>query len=120
MRNTFCSASSTISFAGRPSGRNASPVISHGRVYISSNDYYSGSNYATRMIDGKLVIHNPGCVRLENGTKVTQRAPPPNATPEQLAAEWKLPEKYNGYSSQVSALMGGLTGRFQLLQKELQ
>jgi cyclase len=41
-------------------------------------------------------------------------------TPEQLAAEWKLPEKYKGYSSQVSALMGGLPGRFQLLQKELQ
>jgi glyoxylase-like metal-dependent hydrolase (beta-lactamase superfamily II) len=41
-------------------------------------------------------------------------------TPEQLAAEWKLPEKYTGYSSQVSAMMGGLAGRFQLLQKEIQ
>ena len=41
-------------------------------------------------------------------------------TPEQLAAEWKLPEKYKGYSSQVSTMMGGLAGRFQLLQKELQ
>ncbi|HJU42176.1 MAG TPA: MBL fold metallo-hydrolase [Vicinamibacterales bacterium] len=41
-------------------------------------------------------------------------------TPEQLAAEWTLPEKYKGYSSQVSSLMGGLPGRFQLLQKELQ
>jgi cyclase len=41
-------------------------------------------------------------------------------TPEQLAAEWKLPEKYKGYSAQVSTMMGGLTGRFQLLQKELQ
>jgi glyoxylase-like metal-dependent hydrolase (beta-lactamase superfamily II) len=41
-------------------------------------------------------------------------------TPEQLAAEWKLPEKYKGYSSQVSAMMGGLAGRFQMLQKELQ
>jgi glyoxylase-like metal-dependent hydrolase (beta-lactamase superfamily II) len=41
-------------------------------------------------------------------------------TPEQLAAEWKVPEKYTGYSSQVSAMMGGLAGRFQLLQKELQ
>jgi glyoxylase-like metal-dependent hydrolase (beta-lactamase superfamily II) len=41
-------------------------------------------------------------------------------TPEQLAAEWKLPEQYKGYSSQVSAMMGGLAGRFQLLQKELQ
>lgn len=27
--------------------------------YISSDDYYSGSNYASRMIDGKLVIHTP-------------------------------------------------------------
>ena len=41
-------------------------------------------------------------------------------TPEQLAAEWKLPEKYKGYSSQVSTLMGGLAGRFQMLQKEIQ
>ena len=41
-------------------------------------------------------------------------------TPEQLAAEWKLPEQYQGYSSQVSTMMGGLAGRFQLLQKELQ
>ena len=41
-------------------------------------------------------------------------------TPEQLAAEWKLPEKYKGYSSQVSTMMGGLAGRFQLLQKEIQ
>ena len=40
-------------------------------------------------------------------------------TPDQLAAEWKLPEKYKGYSSQVSAMMGGLAGRFQLLQTEL-
>lgn len=40
--------------------------------------------------------------------------------PEQLAAEWKLPEQYKGYSSTVSAMMGGLAGRFQLLQKELQ
>ena len=41
-------------------------------------------------------------------------------TPEQLATEWKLPEQYKGYSSQVSTMMGGLAGRFQLLQKELQ
>ncbi len=41
-------------------------------------------------------------------------------TPEQLAAEWKLPEQYKGYSAQVSTMMGGLVGRFQLLQKELQ
>jgi cyclase len=41
-------------------------------------------------------------------------------TPEQLAAEWKLPEKYKGYSSTVSSMMGGLAGRFQELQKEIQ
>ena len=40
-------------------------------------------------------------------------------TPEQLAAEWKLPAQYKGYSSQVSTMMGGLAGRFQLLQQEL-
>ena len=41
-------------------------------------------------------------------------------TPEQLAAEWKVPEKYQGYSSTVSALMGGMAGRIQALQKEIQ
>lgn len=41
-------------------------------------------------------------------------------TPEQLAAEWKLPEKYKGYSSTVSSMMGGLAGRIQGLQKEIQ
>lgn len=41
-------------------------------------------------------------------------------TPEQLAAEWKLPEKYQGYSSTVSTLMGGMVGRIQSLQKESQ
>jgi glyoxylase-like metal-dependent hydrolase (beta-lactamase superfamily II) len=41
-------------------------------------------------------------------------------TPEQLAAEWKLPAQYKGYSSEVSPMMGGLPGRFQLLQKEIQ
>ena len=41
-------------------------------------------------------------------------------TPEQLAAEWKVPEKYQGYSSQVSTLMGGMVGRIQSLQKESQ
>ncbi len=41
-------------------------------------------------------------------------------TPEQLAAEWKVPEKYKGYSPTVSALMGGMVGRIQALQKEIQ
>jgi glyoxylase-like metal-dependent hydrolase (beta-lactamase superfamily II) len=40
-------------------------------------------------------------------------------TPEQAAAEWKLPEKYKGYSSTVSTLMGGLPGRIQTLQNEM-
>ena len=40
-------------------------------------------------------------------------------TPEQLAAEWKLPEKYKGYSGTVGAMMGGLAGRIQNLQKEM-
>jgi glyoxylase-like metal-dependent hydrolase (beta-lactamase superfamily II) len=41
-------------------------------------------------------------------------------TPEQLAAEWKLPEKYKGYSATASTMMGGLAGRFATLQKEIQ
>jgi cyclase len=40
-------------------------------------------------------------------------------TPEQAAAEWKMPEKYKGYSTQVSALMGGLPGRLQRLSDEM-
>jgi|RhiMetdeSRZDD1v2_1073273.scaffolds.fasta_scaffold175603_5 cyclase len=40
-------------------------------------------------------------------------------TPEQAAAEWKVPEKYQGYSSQVSPLFGGVAGRLQRLQEEM-
>jgi cyclase len=39
-------------------------------------------------------------------------------TPAQAAAEWKLPEKYKGYSSTVGPLFGGLAGRIETLQKE--
>ena len=40
-------------------------------------------------------------------------------TPEQVAAAWKVPEKYKGYSSTVSTLMGGMAGRVATLQKEM-
>jgi cyclase len=40
-------------------------------------------------------------------------------TPEQAAADWKLPEKYKGYSAQVSPMMGGLAGRVQRLAEEM-
>ena len=40
-------------------------------------------------------------------------------SPAQAAAEWKVPEKYAGYSSTVSPLMGGLAGRIETLQKEM-
>jgi glyoxylase-like metal-dependent hydrolase (beta-lactamase superfamily II) len=40
-------------------------------------------------------------------------------TPEAAATEWKVPERYQGYSSQVSQLMGGLPGRLRLLQEEM-
>ncbi len=40
-------------------------------------------------------------------------------TPEQAAAEWKVPAKYEGYSSQVGSLFGGLAGRIQRLQEEM-
>jgi cyclase len=43
-------------------------------------------------------------------------------TPEQAAAEWKLPEKYQalGYSATAPALFGGLAGRINLLTVEMQ
>jgi cyclase len=40
-------------------------------------------------------------------------------TPEQAAADWKLPEKYKGYSSTVGTLFGGLPGRIQTLANEM-
>ena len=40
-------------------------------------------------------------------------------TPEAAAAEWRLPAKYAGYTSEVSTLMGGLPGRLTRLQEEL-
>jgi glyoxylase-like metal-dependent hydrolase (beta-lactamase superfamily II) len=40
-------------------------------------------------------------------------------TPEQAAAEWKLPAKYVGYSATVPTLFGGLAGRLQLLADEM-
>ncbi len=40
-------------------------------------------------------------------------------TPEQAAAEWKVPAKYEGYSAQVGSLFGGLAGRIQRLQEEM-
>jgi cyclase len=40
-------------------------------------------------------------------------------TPEQAAGEWKVPEKYQGYSSTVAPLFGGLPGRFEILAQEL-
>ena len=40
-------------------------------------------------------------------------------TPEDAATGWKLPEKYTGYASQVSATFGGLTGRLQRLADEM-
>ena len=40
-------------------------------------------------------------------------------TPEQAAADWKLPERYKGYSGTVSPMMGGMAGRLQLLATEM-
>jgi glyoxylase-like metal-dependent hydrolase (beta-lactamase superfamily II) len=40
-------------------------------------------------------------------------------TPAEVAAEWKLPAKYQGYAGTVGAIFGGLTGRIQLLADEM-
>jgi len=38
---------------------------------------------------------------------------------EDAAKEWKLPEKYSGYSPNVPTLFGGMPGRLQRLQEEM-
>jgi len=40
-------------------------------------------------------------------------------TPEQAAGDWKVPAKYQGYSSQVAPLFGGVAGRLQRLADEM-
>jgi len=40
-------------------------------------------------------------------------------TPQQAAAEWKIPEKYQGYSSTVNPLFGGIAGMLERLQAEM-
>jgi cyclase len=40
-------------------------------------------------------------------------------TPEEAATEWKLPEKYQGYSPNAPTLFGGMVGRLRLLAEEL-
>jgi glyoxylase-like metal-dependent hydrolase (beta-lactamase superfamily II) len=40
-------------------------------------------------------------------------------TAEAAAAEWKVPAKYAGYSSQVSNLFGGVAGRITRLKEEM-
>jgi glyoxylase-like metal-dependent hydrolase (beta-lactamase superfamily II) len=40
-------------------------------------------------------------------------------TPQQAASEWKIPEKYQGYSPTVAALFGGLPGRIERLAEEM-
>lgn len=42
-------------FSLSPSGR----LTREGAYYLSSNDYYDGDNYATRLVDGNLVIYTP-------------------------------------------------------------
>jgi hypothetical protein len=45
-------------------------------LVAAANSYFQGLQEK----NGSIVIHQPGCVRLENGTKVTQRRPPAGAS----------------------------------------
>jgi cyclase len=38
---------------------------------------------------------------------------------EEAAKDWKVPAKYTGYSSQVAALFGGVSGRLERLKEEM-
>ena len=40
-------------------------------------------------------------------------------TPQQAAEEWRLPDKYTGYSANVGPLFGGMAGRIQRLADEM-
>jgi cyclase len=40
-------------------------------------------------------------------------------TPEAAAAEWKVPEKYKGYSQTAPTMFGGMAGRLQRLSDEM-
>jgi glyoxylase-like metal-dependent hydrolase (beta-lactamase superfamily II) len=40
-------------------------------------------------------------------------------TPEQAAAGWRVPEKYQGYSQTAPTMFGGVAGRLQLLADEM-
>jgi hypothetical protein len=49
--------------------------VGRAALEAAANSYFQG----LQQKDGSIVLHNPGCIRLENGTKVTQRRPPANA-----------------------------------------
>ena len=73
------------------------------------------------MLDGETARSRQVELGARSGDRVAVRAGlKAGRTPEQLAAEWKRPEKYKGYSADVSPLMGGFVGRIQTLQKEIQ
>jgi hypothetical protein len=59
---SYREAASELSvFRLQPDGR----LVREGTFFISSNDYYSTSNYATRLVRGNLVIYTP--LRLTEG-----------------------------------------------------
>ncbi|MBI3400950.1 MAG: MBL fold metallo-hydrolase [Acidobacteria bacterium] len=51
--------------------------------------------------------------------KWAQAALKAGKTPEAAAPEWKIPEKYTGYSATVNPLFGGVKGMLETLQTEM-
>jgi hypothetical protein len=52
--------------------------VSHrGTYYLRSNDYYSSRNYASRLVDGKLVFYLPHYLGGSNGSDPFANAAPP-------------------------------------------
>ncbi len=79
----------------------------------AANSYFDG--LAAK--DGKIVEHNAGCTRLENGTKVTQRTPPAGATAE-IRAEFQSNDCAGGFERQTIAAV--VHRRFPVIDEEAQ
>ncbi len=102
-------------------GANGGSVL---HIHESLNKAYNGIKGVDTIINGHMPANTPWADLKEfadfNHDFLTwaQAELKAGKTPEQAAGEWKLPEKYKGYSANVSPLFGGLPGRIQRLVDE--
>jgi len=103
-------------------GANGGSVL---HIHETLNKAYSGIKNVDTIINGHTPANTPWADLKEfadfNHDFLTwaQAELKAGKTPEQAAAEWKNPEKYKGYATTVSTLMGGLPGRMTRLAEEM-